>query len=164
MSLRHELTYEAGVAEVFAMLCDTGFREQVSTAIGATEQEATISGSDTEADPVVIALRRRIPTPELARKFVGDTLEMVQNETWGQPAADGSRTAELAIDIPGKPGSLRGHVDLRPTGSGTSEVVAGEVRVKLPLVGAMLEKEITKGLVAAIEAEGRVGRRWLAQS
>lgn len=159
MDLQTELNYAAGVDEVFSMLCEEAFRKQVCEATRARSYDVSVTPSPGGAE---VRVSRQMPAPEIARKFVGDTLEIVQVEHWGAAAADGSRTADLSVDIPGKPASMSGRIVLGPGGAGTTQSVSGDIKVKVPLVGAKLEKEIARALVAAIKEEGKVGARWLA--
>jgi Protein of unknown function (DUF2505) len=160
MNLQTDLRYDASPDDVFTMLCDKDFRIEVCKATYATAYDVSIaSGSDS----VTVRISREMPAPDVARRFVGDTLEILQVERWGGRAADESRVADLSIDIPGKPGSMHGSVALTPTGSGTVEAISGEIKVRIPLVAGKLEREIARGILAAVKTEGRVGRTWLSR-
>ena len=161
MDLRSELHYDAGVDDVFAMLCDESFRARVCRATGATDHDVTITR---DGDTAHVRIRRVLPAevPDFAKKIVGNHIEVVQTEEWGWAQPDGQRTARLRIEIPGKPGSVTGSVALSPSGAGARELVTGEIKVSIPLVGRKLESEVHRGITAAMEAEGRVGATWLA--
>lgn len=160
MDLRRELEYDGTPADVFAMLCDKAFRNQVCEATLATEYDVTITSREQGAD---IRIRRVMPAnvPEMARRFVGDNLEIVQTEEWGAASADGSRTARLHMEMPGKPGRVTGTITLGPHGQGSREVIDAVVKVSVPLVGGKLEEQVVRALKAAISAEGKVGAAWL---
>lgn len=161
MDVREEIVYDASPDDVFEMLCDQDFREEVCRGIGSVRFDVSISRSGDTArirnDRVMKA-----DLPDVARKVVGDTIEMVQTEDWGPREPDGARTGEFRVEIPGKPGSIKGSVSLSPIRTGSREVVTGEVKVSIPLVGRKLEAEVVRGLRAALEVEGRIGARWLA--
>jgi hypothetical protein len=161
MDVREEIRYDAAPDAVFEMLCDQAFREKVCRAIGSISYDVSVSRTGDRArvhqDRVMKA-----DLPDFAKKVVGSNIEMVQTEDWGEPKADGVRTADFRVEIPGKPGAITGTVTLSPDGSGSREVVSGTVKVSIPLVGKKLEGEVAKGLKAALEVEGRVGARWLA--
>ena len=82
---------------------------------------------------------------------------IVQRETW-----QSSTDASLDVAVPGKPGGFAGTITLTPQGGGTQETVAGEVKVRIPLVGGKLEGLIGDMLERALKTEERVGRAWLA--
>jgi hypothetical protein len=161
MDVREEIRYDAAPDQVFEMLCDQAFREKVCRAIGSISYDVSI-----ERDGGTARVRNhrvmKADLPDFAKKVVGDKIEMIQTEDWGARQADGSRTADFHVEIPGKPGAIKGSVTLSPDGTGSKEVVAGTVKVSIPLVGKKLENEVAKGLKAALEIEGSVGAKWLA--
>ncbi|HET7326159.1 MAG TPA: DUF2505 domain-containing protein [Nocardioidaceae bacterium] len=157
--LQTELNYDAGVDDVFSMLCDEDFRKQVCEATNARSYDVSATPSGAGAE---VRVSRLLPAPEVAKKLVGDTIEVLQVEKWAGPAADGTRTAELTVEVPGKPASMRGTIVLAPGAAGATESFDGDVTVKVPVVGAKMEQQITGALIAAIEQEGKVGARWLA--
>ncbi|MDQ3424563.1 MAG: DUF2505 domain-containing protein [Actinomycetota bacterium] len=163
MQLRSELTYDAPPDEVFAMLCDQDFRETVCAATQATSYDVTV---DVVGDGVRVRVHRVMPlpsdVPDMARKLVGDSIEIVHTEEWGPAQADGSRTARLRVEVPGKPVTMPGTIVLAARGTGSHESLEGDVKVSVPFVGGKLEQEIARGILAAIEVEGSVGRAWLA--
>ncbi len=161
MDVREDIVYDASPDDVFEMLCDKGFREEVCRAIGSVRYDVTVSRS---GDAATVRNHRVMEAdlPEVAKKVIGDTIEMVQTEEWGARETDGARRADFHVEIPGKPGSIKGTVSLSPIEGGTREVVAGNVKVSIPLVGGRLEAEVARGLQAALTVEGRVGAKWLA--
>ncbi|MGZ4438130.1 MAG: DUF2505 domain-containing protein [Nocardioides sp.] len=157
MKIRHEMTYDATPAEVYAMLSETAFRERVCAAMHATELEVSIEQAGDGMSVVVDQTQPADGIPSFATKFVGDHIRIVQSESWTSP-----EKADLSVEIPGKPGHLRGTITLVGNGSGTTETVEGDVKVSIPLVGGKLEKLIGEMLVAALRKEQKVGRAWLA--
>jgi hypothetical protein len=157
MRFEHTLRYDAPPKAVFAMLGDAVFREQVCEAQHTSESTATVDGVD---DTMSVTVDQRRPAegiPSFAKKFVGDTIHIVQREEWSS-ATD----AKLEVGIPGKPGHLHGTITLRPDGDGTIETVSGEIKVHIPLVGGKIEGLIAELLEHALRAEQRVGTAWLA--
>lgn len=162
MDVREELVYDASPDAVFDMLCDKAFREKVCRAIGSIRYDVSVERT---GDTARVRNERVMEAdlPEVARKVVGDTIEIVQSEDWGAREPDGARTADFRVEIPGKPGAVTGTVTLSPVRGGTREVVAGRVKVSIPFVGRRLEEEVARGLRAALEVEGRVGATWLSE-
>lgn len=156
MRLTHELRYDAPPAQVYAMLADPTFRERVCDAQRVISRTVTItptvSGMEVEIDETQPATG----IPSFAQKFVGDQIRIVQHESWATPTG-----AELALDIPGKPGTMRGTITLAPEGTGTVQTVDAELKVALPLVGGKLEQMIAGLLVSALKVENRLGRDYL---
>jgi hypothetical protein len=161
MDVREEIVYDASTDDVFEMLCDQEFREKVCRGIGSVRYDVSITR---DGDTARIRQDRVMEAdlPDVAKKVVGDTIQMVQTEDWGERRPDGSRTATFRVEIPGKPGSITGSVSLSASGGGSREVVSGQVKVSIPFVGKKLETEVAKGLKAALEVEGQIGAKWLA--
>jgi hypothetical protein len=158
MKFRHELTYDAPLADVAAMLADPAFREEVcefQRVLRATvEVEHTAPGTTVVVDQVQPASG----IPAFAKKFVGDEIRIVQAETWSSQSA-----ADLEVTIPGKPGDMRGTITLAESGGTTTETVDVEVKVHIPLVGGKIEGLIVDLLRKALVAEGKVGRDYLSR-
>lgn len=155
--VHHELTYDAPLAAVAAMLADPEFREQVCRDTGVIRHDVTVQ-SDGEATEVRIEqVQPAQGIPSFARKFVGDEITIVQQETWRTPDE-----AAVHVTIPGRPGSMDGTARLRESGGVTTETVDLEVKVGIPLVAGKIEKLIADMLRKALETENATGRRYLA--
>jgi hypothetical protein len=157
MRFEYSLRYDASPAEVFAMLGEASFRKRVCEAQHVTQCSATVETGD---EAMSVRLEQKRPSegiPSFARKFVGDSIHIVQEEDWSSPT-----DAAVAVSIPGKPAQLNGTVRLRPDDAGTVETVSGELRVDIPLVGGKIEVLIAELLEHALETERRVGEAWLA--
>jgi len=159
MELNETLDYAADPDTVFAMLCDQTWREEVCRRTHAIRYEVHVQQS---GDDVVVRTSRVVPAPEAARKFVGAELTIDQTETWGGGAADGSRRATLEISVKGQPAGMQGTISLAPGGSGSVQAVAGDVKVRIPFIGAKFEPAIADAVRGALVREGEVGREYLA--
>jgi hypothetical protein len=159
MRFSHRLRYEASPADVQAMLTDPAFREKVCVAMEASRHHVAIEPSGPAVAVVVEQTQPARGIPSFAKRFLGDQIDIVQRESW----ADGT-SADLTVDLPGKPAQFVGRITLEPDGDGTVETVSGDVAVRVPLVGGKLEGLVGDLLKKALRAEERVGRGWLAGS
>jgi hypothetical protein len=157
MRFSHTLRYDAAPAEVHAMLAEPAFREKVCVAMDASRRDVTVRPGGSGMTVEIAQTQPARGIPSFAKKFVGDQIEIVQRESW-----TGDTSGDLTIDLPGKPGRFVGRITLEPDGAGTVETVSGDVAVKVPLVGGRLEGLVGDLLKAALRAEERVGRGWLA--
>ncbi|CAN5442236.1 hypothetical protein BH10ACT10_BH10ACT10_15360 [soil metagenome] len=157
MKFSHQMTYDAPPADVQAMLADPAFRERVCVAMRAVSHDVDITGSGAGMKVRVEHTRPADGMPSFARKFVGDQIQIVQTESW----ADTS-TASLTLGIPGKPGEFNVDIDLAGDDDGTVETVAGEIKVKIPMLGGKLEGLIGDLLRKEMTSEQRAGRALLA--
>ena len=154
-----ELTYDAPLEAVAAMLGDPAFREEVCQRQHVLRHTVTVTpyaeaGKVVEIDQVQAARG----LPGFATKIVGDEIRIVQRETW----ADAQR-ADVALTIPGKPGDLTGTARLEQRGATTVQVVDLTVTVGIPLLGGRIEGLVADMLTKAMRAEEQVGRDYLSR-
>ena len=159
MRFEHVNSYPASATDVLEMLGNQEFREQVCTYQEALDHTVRIDRADGATTVQISRTQSMKGAPSIATKVVGDTVRIVQHERWSE-----SGTADFSMEIPGKPGHLRGTIRLVPNhDGGTDEVFSGEVKVGVPLVGGRLEKMVDEVLRRALRREGRVGTGWLGQ-
>ena len=156
--LRHELTYDAPMAEVAEMLADTSFREEVCDFQGVKSAMVTIDSDDTGMEVTIDQVQAAEGIPSFARKFVGDEINIVQQESWASPTE-----GDIKVTIPGKPGEMTGTARLSEAGGVTTETVELTVKVNIPLVGGKIEGLIADLLLKALKAENKVGRDYLSR-
>ena len=88
-----------------------------------------------------------------------------QSATWDEIADYDPETHTWTFAI--KPHVMAGRLDCKgrytfvSDGEGTKRVVDVDIKVKVPLVGGRVEKEIRKGLVETLEAEAKLLREYL---
>ncbi|KQP66541.1 MULTISPECIES: DUF2505 domain-containing protein [unclassified Nocardioides] len=160
--LKHDLTYDAPLAEVAAMLADRSFREEVCDYQRVLSRTVTVTPKgDRPEDGMEVVIDQVQPAkgiPSFATKFVGDEINIVQTESWSTI----DRGAVL-VTIPGKPGEMKGTATLREAGGVTTETVDLEIKVGIPLVGGKIEGLVSDMLLKALKAENKVGREYLAR-
>jgi hypothetical protein len=159
MELSHTHRYAASAPEVQRMLTDREFRERVCGRLDALTHDITVTGSGAAAEVLVRQTQAMTGAPAVATRLTGDTVSLEQRETWRSPTS-----ADLSIVLPGKPVELRGgRITLieRPDG-GCDQVVSGDLRVRVPLVGGKLESMLCDVLRAAMRRQAEVGDAWLA--
>jgi hypothetical protein len=152
----HRLAYDAAPSTVLEMLADPTFREKVCVALNAMRREVTIKTAAPGLSVVVDQTQPARGIPSFAKTVVGDELHVVQRESW-----HGDRSADLTVELPGKPGRFAGTIELAEQGTGTVETVAGDVKVRVPLIAGRLEGLVADLLRAALDIEQRVGEEWL---
>ncbi len=161
MELSHTHRFAAPAAQVLQMLTDRTFREQVCKQQHALSAEVLVTGAGPGAEVVVRQTQSMAGAPSVATKLTGDTVTLEQREVWRSATA-----ADLSITLPGKPVELRGGrmtLTDRPDG-GCDQVVSGDLRVKVPLVGGKLESMLADVLRSALRRQAEVGDAWLARS
>lgn len=164
MDLNAEISYPtASCEQAYALAVDPAFRAAVCEATMAIDYNVEIEETDDGGAHIVVDRTVPADVPDMMKKFVGDTIGVKQTEDWGPPAADGSRTADLLLELKGQPAKLTGRITLEPNGDGCRQLVAGDLTVSIPFFGKKIEPEIAKGIKAAMRAEEKTGQSWLAK-
>lgn len=157
-TIKEELTYPGTtVAEVSAMLGDPAFRDAVAGYQRALRSATSVTPTGSGRRVVWEYAHGTERVPGFARKLVGDEIPIVQEETWTSESH-----ADVVVTIPGKPGDMSGTADLRQVGDDVVETAQMTVKVSIPLVGGKVEDLIAGLLGKALQAENKVGRKWLA--
>jgi hypothetical protein len=150
--------YPVAPEAVFAVMREQSFQDAKCDATTTGRWSADITSA---GDRTVVTTERLLPTdglPDIARSFVGDTLTIIEVQTWGPPASDGSRTADLNLHVKGAPMTLKGSIRLSPAATGSVQDVEAELRAGVPLIGGKLEKAAAEPLLAAARTETKLLR------
>jgi hypothetical protein len=161
--LSAELRYDADPSTVYEMISDPDFQERKLANTGAVSYDVTVDPH--EDGGVTVTSRRELPTdrvPEFVKGFVGSTIKIEQVEEWEAVEADGVRNGSLVADVSGMPVKFTARLSLVPNSDGTLEVVQGDLKASVPLIGGKVEKAAEPAIKAAVAAEQRTGREWLA--
>jgi hypothetical protein len=150
-----DMTYDAPMATVIAMLADPAFRERVCDAQHAVSKTVSISGIPGTVDIAYTQATEGVPS--FAKKFVGNAVSVSQHETWSTPNA-----ATIDIDAGVPIAGIKGSVALDERATQTIETVTLQVSVKVPLVGGKLEALVADMMRKALTKEYAVGKAYLA--
>jgi len=156
MDISTGLDFAASPDDVYAMMTDQAYLEEVCVASESISYDASVNGSSTRAS-------RTLAAPESAARFTGPELTIVEEVSWSDPQADGSRTGALTMTVLGQPVTLRGTLSLGPGGRGSTVDLRGELKVAIPLLGKKLEQSSAPAVLAGFRTQQRVGDRWLAK-
>jgi Protein of unknown function (DUF2505) len=154
--------YPAEVEAVAEMLASADFVERKMAAAGAlgTTCEVVRDGA-----AFTVTTRAEMPAtsvPKALRPLVGDSLEVRLVEVWQAPAADGSRTSTMSVDIQGVPVRISGTQRLAPTAAGCELVYDGDVTASVPLFGDPVERAAVGTVDRVVAVERRLGLERLA--
>jgi uncharacterized protein YndB with AHSA1/START domain len=156
MEFRTELSYDASPDEVFAMLSDPAFREQVAEAQEVVSVDVRLTPTDDGFTLIIDQVQNTKDLPAIAKKIAGDATQAVITEEWSSHTS-----GSISITAPGKPTAASGTITLAPDGDGTVEIVELDVKVKVPLVGGKLERLMADTIESGFRVEHTVGRAWL---
>lgn len=165
MDVRAAINYPtASPDEVFALAVDPKFRGAVCAATHAMDYDVDVDHRDD--DTATVTIRRTMPAevPDFVKRFVGETVDVLQTEKWAAADATGRRKADLTVQIKGQPAKMTGTATSEVVGDGARTVIRGDLKVSIPFVGKQIEAEIAKSLLAAISKEQDVADQWLGES
>jgi hypothetical protein len=157
MDISSHLDFAAPPAEVYAMMTDQRYLEEVCEASDSISYNVTTAGSTTQTS-------RTMPAPESAARFTGPRLTVNDEIVWGELAPDGSRSGTVTMTVLGQPVTFKGGIRLSPGGRGSVVDVRGDLKVAIPLLGRKLEEAAAPAVMAAYRTQQEVGDRWLARS
>ncbi len=157
MKIRHEISYDAPPADVYAMLADPSFRRKSCAAMGVLSCDVRIEPAAEGMTVVIDQVQPTAGIPAFAKKITGETTRAVQTEEWTGPAE-----ATLTVRTPGKPMEIEGRLTLTADGASTVETFEGDVRAKVPLIGGKLESLTADLFKAGMDKEHSAGVAWLA--
>lgn len=159
VQLRHEITYRASHDEVFAMLADEDFRRRSAVAQGVLTADVSIVRNGPDEQGISVRIDQLQPTrgvPDVARRFVSETVRLVQLEEWSD-----ARGGTVVVELPGLPVTVTGTVTLSADGDLVRQRVAADVEVRVPLLGGRLAGFIGGLVAAGMDTEQQVGEAWL---
>jgi len=160
MELKHSTSYDATGEEIFAIVTDKTFREQACQRTKALSYDVQVSQSGGDTVVRVSREMRAANLPDMARKFIGDTLTIVQTETWHPAAADGSRKADVVGEISNTPVSLKGTGSISGQSAQTVQAIDLDVKVAVPLIGKKMEPLVVDAIRAGLQKEHDLTREW----
>jgi hypothetical protein len=156
MDISTGLDFAAAPQDVYTMMTDQAYLEEVCVASESTSHDASVNGSSTRTS-------RTLPSPESAARFTGPHLTVIEEVQWGDAGTDGARTGALTMTVLGQPVRFNGRLRLAPGGRGTTVDLTGELKVAIPLLGRKLEESAAPAVLAGFRTQQRVGDRWLGR-
>ena len=155
MELSNHLDFAGQPTDVYAMMTDRKYLDEVCVASGSLSYHVSVEGSTTKTS-------RTLPAPDSAKRFTGPELTVNEEVVWDDPSSNGSRNAAVTMTVLGQPVTFRGKLQLSPGGRGSVVDVTGELKVAIPLLGKKLEESTAPSGKEGYKTQQEVGDRWLA--
>lgn len=148
----HTTDSEPTVEQVFEVLSGADWSTHLAAELG--DDSRTVRREVGDDGSVTLVLTRRLPSgiPGFLQKFLPSDPRVVTTDRWG-PSVDGARDCTWTAEIAGAPATITGTQRIEPHGSGNRHVVAGEVRVNVPLIGGKAESFIADAVRGLAESE-----------
>ncbi len=154
MKITRSTTLPAGVEDAFAVIASQEHQE-AKLAAQSERSSATITDRP-GGGGVEVSTERQLSTQEMTgpvASMVGSTLTITEKQLWGQPAADGSRSADLTIAVSGVPVRLAGTIVLAPAGTQSSLTVDADLTCSMPFVGKKVETAAAPAIEESFDLE-----------
>jgi hypothetical protein len=156
MDISSRLEFPAPPDQVFAMLIDQAYLEEVCVASHSLAYEASVAGNTTWTS-------RTLAAPSAAARFTGPELFIDDETTWGERQADGSRTADVRLTVRKQPVTFTATMRLVSSGPGSVVDLTGALKVAIPLVGKKFEQSTAPAVLAGFATQQQVGNDWLSR-
>ena len=162
MALSASTTLPHSVDRVAAVFANEDFQRHTSELVGGTLESFKVDGDVAGAFSTTSV--RTLPTtrlPEIARKFVGESLTVTQLETWEAPAADGSRQSSISLKIAGAPLDVSAVQRLIADGGSTRVELEGSVTSSVPFLGGKIADAAEPMVGKALNIQSQQAQAWL---
>ncbi|MET3367126.1 DUF2505 domain-containing protein [Arthrobacter sp. M2012083] len=162
MALSASTTLPHSVDRVAAVFVNEDFLRHTSEYVGGSLESFTVDGDTAGAFTTTTV--RTLPTtrlPDIARKFVGETLKVTQTEKWEAPAADGSRSSTIALKISGAPLDVTAVQRLVAEGGSTRIELEGNVTSSVPFLGGKIADAAEPMVGKALGIQSQQAQAWL---
>ena len=162
MALSASTSLPHSVDRVTAVFVNEEFLRHTSKLVGGTLESFTVDGDTAGAFSTTTV--RTIPTnrmPEMARKFVGESLKVTQLELWDAPAADGSRQSNITLKVSGAPLDVSAVQRLVSDGGSTRIELEGTVTSSMPFLGGKIAEAAEPMVGKALNIQSTQAQAWL---
>lgn len=161
MKFEERHTFDQPAEKVMHMYADKAFFDRKYREVGAIECEL-LDHQRTDARFSVkyrLVMKSDAPLPEVAKKILGDTVKMVQQDAWDI----GKRTGRIDIEIKGAPLKISADMKLIDEGGKGVNVQNWNVSCSIPLVGGKIEAAIAEDIKAKSKRDLAVSRKLILE-
>ena len=157
MKFEERHSFDQPAETVMRMYADKAFFDRKYKETGAIECEL-LDHQKTDARFSVkyrLVMKSDAPLPEVAKKIMGDTVKMVQQDAWDV----GKRTGRIDIEIKGAPLKISADMKLIDEDGKGVNVQSWNVSCSIPLVGGKIEAAIAEDIKAKSRRDLAVSRK-----
>lgn len=157
MHLSFQHNYSGTPQQVVDLFRNPDFISDVARHSGASSHEVHQEGDDIRLDMVLEA------PPEAAR-FTGRDVNLSMTFRWDDAASGDGRTGDVDVNVKGLPVAVDARCVLAPTTQGCRADYAGDLKVRIPLVGGKVERMVAPFITDAFSGIERRAQHWLTQA
>ena len=159
MKFEERHSFDKPAATVMKMYSDRAFFDRKYKLIGALECEL-MDHQKSDAIAMVkyrLVMKSDAPLPEVAKKIMGDTVKMTQQDSWDLA----KRIGRLDIDIKNAPLKVFADMKLIEENGKAVNVQSWTVSCSIPLVGGKIEAAIAEDIRAKSRRDLEASRKIL---
>jgi hypothetical protein len=163
MDLNATHTFDAPLADVWAMFCNVDAHVAKFDAMGHRNIEVLEHSADDDHVRVVITRLIDVELPGFARKVLKPTNTVVSTDEW-QADGKGGYRGEFRLEAQGQPVLINGTTHISADGDDrTRYETTVSVQVKVPLIGGRIADWAKGDVKKQTDDEFAAGDRWLAE-
>jgi hypothetical protein len=134
-----EQKYAASAEKVYSLLTDPKWLQARCAALG--ELSATVKARKSGGG-VTLTMQRRVKRelPGLVAKVLNPVSDLLLEEVWSAPGADGARSGTLHMEAKGQPVTMSASFELLPAGKGCVYRITHQCKCSVPLVGGAVAR------------------------
>ncbi|MDR3414877.1 MAG: DUF2505 domain-containing protein [Nevskia sp.] len=146
--------------KVLRMFSDRGYFERKYAAVGGWDIQVLQHETDGRRFRIKCSYHRRPggDVPAFARKFIGDSVLVTQEDVWNLDTA----TGRLEIDVRNLPMRIGADMRLVERPGGCANVLQWKLHCPMPLIGGKLEQALAEEMRERAVEDLQVSRRLLA--
>lgn len=163
MKLASSAQFDASAARLWDVLTDPAYAVDKASRMSVAAHDASVTAV---GDTTLVRVTMTLSTdefPDIAKRFVGPVLTLVDERRWHRLDDRGSR-ADLRVSIQGAPMTMAGTVTLTPAGDQSRVSIDADLTAKVPLVARTIEAAAAPAILAGFDAEADLLREWLARA
>ena len=98
------------------------------------------------------------PLPDFAKKFLGESMSVVQTDTWDLD----KKTGQVDIELKGTPVKVHSDMALKDVGAGSVNEMKWNVSCGIPLIGGKLESVVGTDIQSKSKTDAKITQKLLA--
>ena len=156
MNFEEKHSFDRPVETVSKMYFDRAFFERKYREQGAWDVEVLEHHRDDRTFRIKcrFTMKSDAPIPDFARKFVADSISIVQQDSWDMQKL----TGRIDTELKGMPVKIFADMTLSPDGQGCVNRLKWNVACNIPLIGGKLEKIIAEDLQIKSKKDQQVSK------
>ncbi len=160
MKFEERHSFDVDADTVMKMYSDRAFFDRKYEALGALQCELLDHQQSGDRFSVTYRLEMKsdAPLPEVAKKIMGNTVKMVQTDSWDITKREG----RIEIEIKGAPIKIEADMRLQNEGGKGVNTQSWNVSCKIPLVGGKVEAAVSEDIKAKARRDLEVSRKIIA--